>query len=222
MTSSAAAPPRAAAYPKILLVGDSITQQASHDDNGWGFQLQKRYIRRADVLNRGLSGWNSRWLRQHIDSILRADRPPVGPTGGEIETSKFLVSTLWIGANDSRLLPADPSVNKHRVPLDEFRENVRFVAARLLEHSRTVIILTPPPVAEKNRLEYQRGQYPEDQALAEAPDRNNEHTGEYVKVCLEVAKDLAATCREGEVRLYGRGSGSWRGSWKGGGQVSVR
>jgi hypothetical protein len=56
--------------PRILLVGDSITQE-SFQPNGWGSALANWYIRRADVINRGLDGYNTRWVLQRRDSSPR-------------------------------------------------------------------------------------------------------------------------------------------------------
>lgn len=46
--------------PLIIMLGDSITEIAS-DPRRQGFQVQLTadYIRRADVVNRGNSGWNT-------------------------------------------------------------------------------------------------------------------------------------------------------------------
>lgn len=52
---------------KVLLVGDSITQQSfSVTHGGWGAGLQDWYQRTADVYNRGFSGYNSRWIQQSL------------------------------------------------------------------------------------------------------------------------------------------------------------
>ena len=42
--------------PTILLLGDSLTQLAFE---GWGARLANVYQRRADVINRGCSGYNT-------------------------------------------------------------------------------------------------------------------------------------------------------------------
>ena len=36
---------------------------------GWGAGVADWYARRADVVNRGFSGYNTRWLRQHKDAV---------------------------------------------------------------------------------------------------------------------------------------------------------
>lgn len=47
--------------PKLILVGDSITEQGSSHAYGWVTDLSIRYSRRVDVINRGMNGYNSRW-----------------------------------------------------------------------------------------------------------------------------------------------------------------
>ncbi|KAL7469350.1 hypothetical protein ACHAXS_009608 [Conticribra weissflogii] len=47
--------------PKLILIGDSITEQGSSHSQGWVTDLSIRYGRRVDVINRGMNGYNSRW-----------------------------------------------------------------------------------------------------------------------------------------------------------------
>lgn len=54
--------------PKILLLGDSITQWAFRP-GGWGNLLAQHYMRRADVVNRGFSGYNSSWILQAVNKV---------------------------------------------------------------------------------------------------------------------------------------------------------
>jgi hypothetical protein len=48
----------AGSRPQILLFGDSITQHAA-GRYGWATELAEVYSRKADVINRGFSGYNS-------------------------------------------------------------------------------------------------------------------------------------------------------------------
>ncbi|KAH8051262.1 hypothetical protein JL721_11161 [Aureococcus anophagefferens] len=56
-----AAPCHVGERPAIVLLGDSLTQYGFGPE-GWASRLAHRYQRRADVLNRGYSGYTSRWL----------------------------------------------------------------------------------------------------------------------------------------------------------------
>lgn len=54
--------------PQIWLLGDSLTQQAAAPE-GWATALCSWYARKADVVNRGFSGYNSRWLRLALPKV---------------------------------------------------------------------------------------------------------------------------------------------------------
>lgn len=56
--------------PKLILVGDSITEQGSSDARGWAASLSVRYSRRMDVVNRGMNGYTSRWGAAALPLIL--------------------------------------------------------------------------------------------------------------------------------------------------------
>lgn len=56
--------------PKLILFGDSITEQGSSHAQGWVTSLTIRYNRRLDVVNRGLSGYNTRWGAAALPLIL--------------------------------------------------------------------------------------------------------------------------------------------------------
>ena len=126
------------ARPKILLLGDSLTQQSfgraagsssSPLSGGWAATLANVYQRRADVLNRGLAGYNTdfhlRVLPERLDHVV--------------------LTIIFFGANDAALPEIDPS---HAVSLDQYKRNLR----TLVDRSRTaygnhnILLLTPPPV----------------------------------------------------------------------------
>jgi lysophospholipase L1-like esterase len=96
--------------PAIVLFGDSITQQGFGVDGnlGWASLLASAYSRRADVLNRGFSGYNT---RHALDILPRVFGTP--PDEG------ILFCTVLFGANDSAL----PGERQH-VPMDEYKENL--------------------------------------------------------------------------------------------------
>ena len=48
--------------PVVLLVGDSLVQR-SFEPGGWGARLVGDYARSADVVLRGYSGYNTRWVK---------------------------------------------------------------------------------------------------------------------------------------------------------------
>ena len=58
------------ARPKLILLGDSITELGSSHSQGWVTSLAIRYNRRMDVINRGMNGYNSRWGLAALPLIL--------------------------------------------------------------------------------------------------------------------------------------------------------
>lgn len=91
-------------------------------------------------------------------------------------TSQFQASfvTLWLGANDAAL-PDGPNKNQH-VPLGEYRANLTTLVTSFVPHlepKARLLLITPPTVIDSVRKD---------------KDRSNAVTGEYARVCVEVAK----------------------------------
>lgn len=78
----------------IVLFGDSITQ-GGFAPGGWAARVAERYVRRADVFNRGLSGYNTRWARAVLPALFEQSPP--------FDLAKSLV-TVFFGANDAAVL----------------------------------------------------------------------------------------------------------------------
>jgi isoamyl acetate esterase len=125
--------------PAIVLFGDSITQQGFGVDGkvGWASLLAAAYTRRADVLNRGFSGYNTQHALDLVPRLFGA--PP----------NNLLFCTVFLGANDAAL-PGEPQ----HVPIDQYAENLKSIITSIRECSQSsskpfpVILLTPPPVDE--------------------------------------------------------------------------
>lgn len=105
-------------HPVILLLGDSLTQQGFGVNGGvgWASLLSRAYTRRADVLNRGYSGYNSR----HAKSILKESILP------SIQQEHVLFCTVFLGTNDAAL----PGERQH-VPLDEYEQNLESIVKQV-------------------------------------------------------------------------------------------
>ncbi|KAJ7361793.1 isoamyl acetate-hydrolyzing esterase [Desmophyllum pertusum] len=71
----AAKSPVAKLFPKIVLFGDSITQE-SFSEGGWGAAIADHYQRKCDVLNRGCSGYTSAFNKLILPRILQCDNSP--------------------------------------------------------------------------------------------------------------------------------------------------
>ncbi|KAK3058630.1 hypothetical protein LTR09_000195 [Extremus antarcticus] len=141
---------------QFILFGDSITQQAfsqdapaGHEDPSgfFGPALADAYLRRLDVINRGLSGYNTRQALQVLPQVI----PPP-------EKARVRFLTIFFGANDARLPDTYPDPQQH-IPLEEFKDNVRAIASHpcVLAHTDVrIILITPPPFHERSALESDR------------------------------------------------------------------
>ena len=158
--------------PSIVLFGDSITQNSFAED-GFGARLAHRYSRRADVLNRGMSGYTTRFAR-HASPHL------------PLEKSETLLTVIFFGANDAALLSEDPH---------------HHAARRVQEASRGHGDRRAPPdfgarnpyyaspVHHGQRLEFQKARYG-DKATGRL-QRRDEVTG---KIC----SCMSRCCRQSE------------------------
>ncbi|CAG2103518.1 unnamed protein product [Medioppia subpectinata] len=121
-------------WNKVILFGDSLTQRAFEPSDGlWGSLLADKLQRVSDVIVRGFSGYNSRWLRMICDQIF--DKT--------MNASEVSCLTILLGANDSCDAPS-----QQHVPIDEFADNL----SSIIDHLETTgitrerILLMSPPV----------------------------------------------------------------------------
>ena len=121
------------ALPRIILFGDSITQGSFDSVSPWGSLLANRYQRRADAVNRGFSGYNSRWALHILPSVFPAsdDIPPL--------------VTIFFGANDASLATEDSK--RQHVPVEEYRENLSTAAPPRTHHEARSPALLPLSVS---------------------------------------------------------------------------
>jgi lysophospholipase L1-like esterase len=120
---------------KILLLGSSMTQRSFQvEHQGWGAQLSNWYVRSADVLNRGASGYNSRWTLRFIKQSFANDKPDM--------------TILFIGNND-----AIEEGEKQHVSLEEYRQNILGLLEYFGSINRHMIVLlvSPTPCLESIR-----------------------------------------------------------------------
>ena len=60
-------------WPRVVLLGDSITQYSFDDGAGWGAYIAGLLQRKCDVLNRGFSGYTTQYIVKIIDELIDAD-----------------------------------------------------------------------------------------------------------------------------------------------------
>ncbi|KAM0716268.1 hypothetical protein Q7P37_007713 [Cladosporium fusiforme] len=163
---------------QFLLFGDSITQHSFSQQKGFAFgaELSDQYARRLDVINRGLSGYNT---AQAVKVLPQAIPPP------EAQTIRLL--TIFFGANDSRL-PDTPGGPQQHVPLEDYTSNLHAILSHPHVTGRPdirIILITPPPIDER--------------MLRETDSRNNpgyhglrriaETTASYAEAVRQVGKE---------------------------------
>ena len=157
----------------LILFGDSITQM-SFGEGGFGAHLSNVYTRRLDVLNRGFSGYNTRWAKTYLDKIFPAD-------------TKAAVVVIFFGANDASLLKHNP---RQHVPLKEFGQNLVAICKHIKSvcKSSRLLLVTPPPVDHSKRFIFQKERY-KDKATG-VLERTNEGAGMYAAKCVEIANAM--------------------------------
>ncbi|XP_059463395.1 GDSL esterase/lipase WDL1-like [Corylus avellana] len=157
--------------PQFVLFGSSIVQQSFRNE-GWGAILADLYARKADILLRGYSGWNSRHALQVLDQVF--------PKDAAIQPSLVIV---YFGDNDS-MLPHPSGLGPH-VPLPEYIENMRKIALHLksLSEKTRIIFLSAPPVSEEQICETFSLK------LVEL-HRTNESCRIYSEACLELCREM--------------------------------
>ena len=152
--------------------GDSLTQEG-FKVGGWAARLADRYIRRLDVINRGFSGYNSKWALELLPALSL-------PENAELVT-------VFLGANDAAVKESNPV---QHVPLESYKENLKEIVGYFKNNlkARHVLVLSPPPLLEngwRDRLREKGGNEVES-------DRLNAVTKQYAEAAREVAKSTAS------------------------------
>lgn len=98
---------------RAVFFGDSITQHGFNPQiSGWLCHFANWWTRRVDVINRGFSGYNSKWGVMIVGDVVIPLKPDI--------------VFVFFGANDA----VDRSVGQH-VPLDEYASNIRSIVSKL-------------------------------------------------------------------------------------------
>lgn len=161
-------------WPKVILFGDSITQ-FSFQSHGWGAEIANKLARKCDVVNRGLSGYNSRWAKIVLPRLL----------GGQNSAKHIAAVTVFFGANDCSLKDKNP---QQHVPLQEYSENLKDMGKILSAagiSSDRLIFITPPPLHEPAW---------EKECLLKGSPLNRHHAvaGQYAEACVRAAGQVGA------------------------------
>ena len=176
---TSSSPPKTddAIMSQIILLGDSLTQLGYE---GWASTLANVYQRRADIINRGCSGYNT---KNYLDYI------PL-PSSAGFATNVCLV-IIFFGANDASLLEENP---RQHVSLDDYRQNLTTLIQRVNDtyNAPRLLLINPPPLDHDQRLLYQKQRYG-DLATGRL-ERTTEHTARYADACLQVGLEWKVPC----------------------------
>ncbi|KAI9909246.1 hypothetical protein PsorP6_014676 [Peronosclerospora sorghi] len=150
--------------PVFYFIGDSITEKGGDPaKNGFVTLLQEHYVRSIDCVNRGLAGYNSKWILNHAMPSYSQEL--------KLEYSASFV-TIFLGANDAAL-EHGPDKCQY-VSLQDYRENLRKIlhmVQPLMTPYGQVLLITPPCVIDSVRHN----------------DRSDASAAKYAKVCVELA-----------------------------------
>ncbi|XP_042235521.1 isoamyl acetate-hydrolyzing esterase 1 homolog [Homarus americanus] len=157
-------------WPKIYLFGDSITQYCFSGEGCWGALVADHFQRRADVVARGFSGYNTRQCLALLPYVAADLKDVVG-------------ATVFLGANDA----SEPVNTQQFVPLQEYVQNLKDIVAHFQKAGIDPVVITPPALdgkawhencKERDRL------YTKDEEL----------TAMYAQACSHTAIELKVPC----------------------------
>ncbi len=160
-------------WEKLVVLGDSNTQYGFAN---WLSILSDRLSRRCDVINRGFSGYTTRFIRLILPKLM-----------SEFEAQSICAVVILLGTNDSARNPIQ------NVELNEFVENYQWIIDYLQSIEITkdkIIVLTPQKIDEEKWARYS----------SHTPIT---HSDEYVKPYSEKCKQIAAANEVTCVDLYG-------------------
>ncbi|KAI7492146.1 hypothetical protein KC357_g1281 [Hortaea werneckii] len=204
---------------QIILFGDDLTEQSftQHQPTtfAWGAALSALYARRLDIINRGLSGYNSTQALRALPLCLPE------PT----QTSVRLL-TIAFGTNDARV-PDSPGGPDQSVSVSEFLRNLHdMVGAHraVRAHAATVkiVLITPPPVDERRLARADKEKYGS-RVMGGQLRRRADLTAEYARAVRELGSELGVPVCDvwsAMVVRAGFGAATKRGEDGGGGTAS--
>lgn len=143
----------AAPYPQVVLFGDSLFQGAAEILDGFSLQaaLESHCIRRFDVVNRGLAGYNTSQALKVLPSVF-----PLPPAEASPYTPKIAYLVVLLGANDAALTRA---IDNQHVDLAEYEANLKAILTHpnIQAHKPgKILVVTPPPLDGIRLNEFER------------------------------------------------------------------
>ncbi len=116
-------------WKKLIMIGDSNTQ-FGNGQSSWLPSISDSLQRKCDVINRGMSGYNSSNFKMILPQIFEEFNPD------------FICGIIiMLGTNDSAAHD-----NLH-IPLDQFKENLGHIIDHVLKFSKLtnekIIVISP-------------------------------------------------------------------------------
>lgn len=158
-------------WPKIFLFGDSITQFSNSPEGCWGSLVADAFQRRADVVTRGFSGYNTRMCKELLPYVAS-------------DMTDTVAATVFLGANDA----TDGKLNTQQsVPIDEYKENLKAIIKHFKNSGIETVVITPPAIDGPSWAKYcsENGKI---------YTLNEERTEKYAAVCRETAQEMVTPC----------------------------
>ena len=187
---------------RIILLGDSITQLSFSSPNGFGAHLADVYQRRADVFNRGYSGYNTKWILELL-STEKGRYDIFGPaqtknvvdgsdSSSSIPGNAVRLVVIFLGANDASCSILN---TRQHVPIEAYQESLKSIFGIAKEHCphAKFILVAPPPIHREGRLKYQVERYGVHKATGEL-ERTLDLSLQYASAAESVAKGLGVPC----------------------------
>ena len=152
-----------------------------------GAGIANTYQRRADILNRGMSGYNTTWYLRYAqdNGVWHEGRSNNGNNDNSGNGDEIVLIILFFGANDASIEEYNPHAY---VSLDDYTNNLRTLIDKCQLHYKNarIIIITPPPVHHEQRLIFQKQRYGEEKATG-ILERTLDNTSKYATACKNVA-----------------------------------
>ncbi|KZS98929.1 SGNH hydrolase, partial [Sistotremastrum niveocremeum HHB9708] len=160
----------------IFLFGDSLTQ-GGWQPYGFAQKLAYVYARKFDVINRGMSGYNTEWAIPVLEQVLVKKEV-------RDQYPKARIAIIFFGANDACIQPSP-----QYVPIPKFKSNLTHIIHRFTSTDSPfyspetkIILMTPPPINT-----YQRGAELGARNPPQKLDREFNNTKAYADAVKEVA-----------------------------------
>jgi len=136
--------------------------------------ISDKYYRKADIVNRGYSGYTTEWIKPVFESILNEEFCVI--------KNQVKMVTILFGSNDSALPHCD-----HHVPLNAFAFNLKYMieSVRVALPDAAILLVTPPPINEKDFIVTVKEKYGVDELT-----RTNESIKKYSEMISNLGQQL--------------------------------